>query len=106
LKKFIFLCVLLFDVPVLASEREMKEFLASPGTIAIEVYQRWVSPAKGSSCPMSPSDSAYARQAVRKNGIIIGMLQGFDRLHRCGHDLEKYPLVTTPTGLRYADPVP
>ncbi len=88
-----------------AAERELGEFIAAPGTLAITVYQRWLSPAKGTSCPMTPSDSAFARQAVRKNGILLGSLQSFDRLNRCGHDLSTYPLVETRSGLRYSDPV-
>jgi len=100
-----FLALFLLSGPAFAQERELKEFIAAPGTIAINIYQRWISPYKGSSCPMTPSDSAYARQAVRRNGIILGVIQSFDRLNRCGHDLDKYPLVRTPSGLRYADPV-
>src|ERR1700733_15894148 len=97
----LFCCAIFFSAlvtasrPAIATEQELKEFIAAPGTIAITVYQRWISPAKGSSCPMTPSDSGYARQAVRKHGILRGMMESFDRLNRCGHDLEKYPLVET-----------
>jgi len=89
-----------------AVEPELKEFLASPFQLAIRGYQRWGSPAKGSQCPMVPSDSEYARQAIRRYGIFQGGLLTADRLHRCGHDLNFYPIVSTSAGLKFQDPLP
>ena len=88
-----------------AIEKELSAFIATPATLALDVYQRWISPAKGSSCPMLPSDSAYARQALRRHGLILGVLMTADRLHRCGHDVDEYPVLATPQGLKYSDPL-
>ena len=55
---------------------------------------------------MEPSDSTYSRQAIDAFGIFSGILMTADRLHRCGHDLSVYPLVHTPRGLKYFDPIP
>jgi putative component of membrane protein insertase Oxa1/YidC/SpoIIIJ protein YidD len=94
-----------FSMPLEAAERETREFLAAPAAMALWAYQHWISPAKGSTCPMEPSDSAYAKQAIRRKGFVRGALDTADRLHRCGHDLSKYSLVDTPRGPKYADPV-
>ena len=88
-----------------AYEKEFSEFLTAPARAAIYGYQHFVSPAKGTTCPMEPSDSAYAKEALRKKGLIGGVLRAADRLHRCGHDVDAYPLVETPRGLKYWDPV-
>ncbi len=87
-------------------EPDLKDLLASPVKMAILGYQRWISPAKGSQCPMVPSDSQYALLAIQRYGIFDGGLLAADRLHRCGHDLQFYPLIVTPSGLKFQDPVP
>jgi len=97
--------LLIRAVPAGAVERELERFLASPVTLALAGYERWVSAAKGTSCPMAPSDSGYARQAIRRYGAFKGSLLAIDRLNRCGHDLEKYPLVETAAGLKRGDPL-
>lgn len=89
-----------------AVEQELKIFISSPATLALDIYQRFLSPAKGTSCPMEPSDSAYAREAIGRHGLLEGALMTADRLHRCGHDVSRYPLVRTSRGLKYSDPVP
>ncbi len=37
-------------------------------------------------CPMHPSCSAYAMQAIREHGPVIGWVMTCDRLMRCGRD--------------------
>ena len=88
-----------------AIERELGNFVASPATLALTLYKRFISPAKGSACPMEPSDSTYALQAIHHYGPLRGVLMTADRLHRCGHDVEHYPIVRTSRGLKYFDPV-
>jgi len=88
-----------------AVEQELGQFIASPATLALTIYQRFISPAKGSACPMEPSDSAYARQAIHRYGLFQGALMSADRLHRCGHDVNHYDIVRTARGLKFFDPV-
>ena len=88
-----------------AVEQDLGEFLASPAELALSIYKRFISPAKGSACPMEPSDSTYASQAIRRYGIFWGSLMTADRLHRCGHDGDRYAIVRTARGLKYFDPV-
>jgi putative component of membrane protein insertase Oxa1/YidC/SpoIIIJ protein YidD len=52
----------------------------------IKVYQKIVSGADAERCPMYPSCSAYAQQAFRKNGWLMGWIMACDRLLRCGRD--------------------
>jgi len=80
-------------------------FIQMPAYMALRIYQKVVSPTKGHHCPMFPSCSAYSVQAVRRYGILQGLIMTADRLHRCGHDVQQYPLIETPGGTRYEDPV-
>jgi putative component of membrane protein insertase Oxa1/YidC/SpoIIIJ protein YidD len=89
----------------LAAENELGQFLAAPATLALSVYKRYISPAKGTSCPMEPSDSTYASQAISRYGLFRGILMTADRLHRCGHDVGHYEIVRTGRGLKYFDPI-
>lgn len=56
----------------------------------IYFYQTYISPTKGSTCKMYPSCSEYGKISIQKYGIIKGGLMIFDRLNRCGHDLNNY----------------
>ena len=57
----------------------------------IEIYQKTLSPDHGvfkilypnGYCKFYPSCSEYTKQAVNKNGVIKGLLQGMWRILRC-----------------------
>ena len=63
-----------------------------PFSRMIRLYQRHISPINGGRCPMYPSCSRFAAQAVEEEGAK-GLIMTFDRLLRCGRDLEGYPLI-------------
>jgi putative membrane protein insertion efficiency factor len=52
----------------------------------ISFYQKIVSPAVGNRCRMSPSCSAYSREAFQTHGFFLGWIMTCDRLMRCGRD--------------------
>ena len=56
------------------------------GSLLIRLYQEHLSPADGGRCPMTPSCSEYARQAIQKHGPVVGWIMACDRLMRCGRD--------------------
>jgi len=87
-------------------QKALGDFVARPVSFAISAYKHFFGPAKASACPMAPSCSTYASNAVERYGFFWGTLLGADRLHRCGHDLEYYPTVIIDSRLRYSDPVP
>lgn len=49
-------------------------------------YERFISPVDGERCPMHPTCSAYAREAVQRHGLFMGWVMACDRLVRCGRD--------------------
>ncbi len=49
----------------------------------IRVYQRLISPALPQRCKYHPSCSAYAVQAIRRYGILRGLVLAGWRLLRC-----------------------
>lgn len=80
-----FLCTALSFNNVAAEEASPKNgrsILASPLTL----YQSILSKADGQRCPMYPSCSHYASQAVKRHGKILGWILTGDRLLRCGRD--------------------
>jgi uncharacterized protein len=72
----------------------------------IQFYQDHLSGADGSRCPMVPSCSAYAAQAINKHGPILGWVMACDRILRCGRsEMTRAPRVVI-QGHSYAhDPV-
>lgn len=75
-------------------------------TAPIRLFQKYLSGADGHRCPMTPSCSTYARQAIARYGVLKGWIMASDRLMRCGRDeLKHSPSVMTRNGLRCQDPV-
>ncbi|PID40018.1 MAG: hypothetical protein CR984_05370 [Proteobacteria bacterium] len=85
-----------------APRQETSSFMEAP----VQFFQTFLSGADGHRCPMQPSCSAYARQAMRRHGSIMGWIMACDRLMRCGRDeLKHSPSVNTPHGRRCQDPL-
>ena len=75
-------------------------------TVPIRFFQNYLSGADGDRCPMTPSCSSYAIQAVRRHGAVKGWIMACDRLMRCGHDeLRRSPSIGTASGIRCLDPI-
>ena len=65
----------------------------------IAFYQRFISPAVGNRCQMSPSCSAYSKEAFNAHGFFLGWIMTCDRLMRCGRDETRLsPEILTPDG--------
>ncbi|MBF0120871.1 MAG: membrane protein insertion efficiency factor YidD [Desulfobacterales bacterium] len=58
----------------------------NPTPYPIKFYQKFISKIDGNRCPMYPSCSQYAKEAINKNGFFIGWIIACDRLLRCGRD--------------------
>ncbi len=61
----------------------MKGALRSIAVAPIKLYQLLISPALGSRCKYYPSCSQYAVQAIRRFGILRGLILAGWRLLRC-----------------------
>lgn len=107
---FVVVCMLLLAGTTQAGSAsensKLQQKTASPSGGAIRFYQKFLSGADGHRCPMTPSCSNYALQAIRRHGIVRGWIMSSDRLMRCGRDeLDRGPKVNTPAGIRCKDPV-
>ena len=49
----------------------------------IGMYQKYLSPLKGTKCPYFPSCSEYGRQAIEKYGVLKGGALTAWRILRC-----------------------
>jgi putative component of membrane protein insertase Oxa1/YidC/SpoIIIJ protein YidD len=68
-------------------------------------YKQYISSQDRNACTFTPSCSEYALQSIKKEGLILGMMSGFDRISRCNNlSREKYD-IEPHTHLLY-DPVP
>ncbi|MDH3890765.1 MAG: membrane protein insertion efficiency factor YidD [candidate division Zixibacteria bacterium] len=72
---------------------------------AIILYQKLISPARGTSCPMHPHCSEYGREAFANHSPIRAYIMTADRLLRCGHDLNQYRPTSVDGRRRYFDPI-
>ncbi len=61
----------------------MKRLFSLPLLALLWVYRRFISPALPPSCRYYPSCSAYAEEAVRVHGPIVGPYLALRRLLRC-----------------------
>ena len=83
---------------------EGSSFVRFPALFAVRLYQKVISPTKGRNCLMYPSCSSYCTQAIQQRGLFQGFLMTVDRLNRCGHDLQLYPITKIRDHLSYDDP--
>ncbi|AGA27784.1 membrane protein insertion efficiency factor YidD [Singulisphaera acidiphila] len=51
--------------------------------LAIQIYQKTLSPLFGPACRFEPSCSRYMIGALRKYGLIVGVWKGIGRVLRC-----------------------
>jgi uncharacterized protein len=56
----------------------------TPENPILRFYQATISRADGNRCPMYPSCSQYAAQALKTHGPVMGWVMTCDRLLRCG----------------------
>jgi putative component of membrane protein insertase Oxa1/YidC/SpoIIIJ protein YidD len=99
--------IAVWSTPVYGKEKkDVNRPLSSAGSLPITFFQKIVSRADGDRCPMYPSCSHYASQAIERHGTIKGWILTFDRLLRCGHDeIRRSPKVRVKQGVRTLDPV-
>jgi putative component of membrane protein insertase Oxa1/YidC/SpoIIIJ protein YidD len=68
-------------------------------------FQTYISPVDGDRCPSYPTCSQYAREAVRKHGVLVGLVMTFDRLIHESDEIRVAPLVRVGESYRHYDPV-
>ncbi len=82
---------------------------AGPMTEFIDIYRgplHHLDAVRDGQCPMYPSCSAYALQAIDKHGPLMGWFMACDRLMRCGRDTLKYvPKIPVNGKWKYLDPI-
>ena len=72
---------------------------------AIRNFQKYISPLDGARCPMYPTCSAYARQALHKHGALLGVFMTADRLMHEGDPVEQQEPLLKWGHRRYFDPL-
>jgi len=102
--------VLAFPVPAPAHDPDPSE--DGPGQASslfafpITFYQKIISPAVGNRCRMSPSCSAYSKEAFQTHGFFLGWIMTCDRLMRCGrNETDLSPQIRAPEGSLTLDPL-
>jgi uncharacterized protein len=102
--------ILALPVPAPAHDSDLSEKGPNPESslllFPISFYQKIISPAVGNRCQMSPSCSAYSKEAFQAHGFFIGWIMTCDRLMRCGRDeTHLSPGVWPPEGRLTSDPL-
>lgn len=83
--------------------------LPSPASIALDAalrfFQQVISPLDGARSTMYPTGSAYARQAIKKHGALLGTVLTFERLMHEGNESQVAPRIRKYGLWRTHDPV-
>jgi putative membrane protein insertion efficiency factor len=73
----------------------VKQILILPFMILIRFYQWVISPALGPKCRFTPTCSQYAADALKKHGLIKGLMLSIKRVSKCrpggGHGYDPVP---------------
>ncbi|MFH2060717.1 MAG: membrane protein insertion efficiency factor YidD [Pseudomonadota bacterium] len=79
---------------------------AQADNLLMDFFQDHISAVDGNRCPLTPSCSSYAEQAIEKHGLVVGWIMACDRLVRCGRDETKLsPPVRIQNQVYVHDPV-
>lgn len=71
----------------------------------IRLYQAWFSPVYGNRCPMSPSCSRYAIDAIGKHGPVVGIVMTSGRLMHEADERKFAPIRNAGDRYLFFDPV-
>ena len=63
-----------------------------PVKLLITFFQKVISPVDGATCDFYPTCSAYAKQALKKHGLFLGLVMANERVMR-DHSPEGYDLI-------------
>ena len=106
---FLLMNVLLMSCATIPVDHPETENPEASSSMLLDVYRgplNHLSAVRRGPCPMHPSCSEYARQAMAKHGRIKGWLMATDRLMRCGRDETRLvPKVRVNGRIKYYDPV-
>lgn len=73
----------------------LKQILILPFIILIRFYQWVISPALGPKCRFTPTCSQYAADALKKHGVVKGLVLSIKRVSKCrpggGHGYDPVP---------------
>lgn len=70
-------------------QKKMAIKKTSPGNpvlYPVIFFTKFISGVDGNRCPMYPTCSRYAVEAIEKHGVLMGWVMTCDRLIRCGRD--------------------
>jgi putative membrane protein insertion efficiency factor len=82
----------------------LRSITVFPGMMLISFFQTVISPVDGATCDFYPTCSAYAKQALKKHGLFIGLIMTSERLCRYHTDEGYQPIVKFGSYYSY-DPV-
>lgn len=78
--------------PPLKRQTVFDKLSTFPTQLLITFFQKVISPVDGPTCDFYPTCSAYARQALEKHGLLIGLTMANERANR-NHSPEGYELI-------------
>lgn len=86
-------------------ENSNTSLLARASLKGISFFQNYISRVDGDRCPMVPTCSAYAAQAIKKHGFWLGFVMTADRLIHEGSEIQRAPVIRRGDRVGFYDPV-
>jgi putative membrane protein insertion efficiency factor len=104
LKRFLVLTIFFSWIANAYSQHEEIETNNQPVlTDYIDIYQKYISSVRGSSCQMYPSCSSYGMEVFKTSNPLKAFILTSDRLLRCSHDQKNYNKILTNNGVKLID---
>lgn len=92
------------SAPLRTSGRD-GELARLPFTLLLKLYTNYISPLDGDRCPMYPTCSRFSSEAIRKHGLLVGIVMTSDRLLHEADERHYHPAVKVGAKYRIIDPV-
>jgi putative membrane protein insertion efficiency factor len=71
----------------------------------IQFFIGYISKVDGDRCPMYPTCSSYGIEAIKKHGVLAGIVMTVDRLIHENNEMDYAPVIKVGDSYRYYDPL-
>jgi len=84
-------------------EREDMSLASQISINGIKLFIRYISRVDGDRCPMYPTCSSYGIEAIKKHGVLTGIVMTADRLIHESNEMDYAPIIKVGDRYRYYD---
>ena len=93
------------DITVKSPGIEEPSYASKITISGVKFFIDYISKVDGDRCPMYPTCSSYSIEAIKKHGVLTGIVMAADRLIHESNEMDYAPVIKLGNRYRYYDPL-